>query len=253
MGNVLPLWLVRPALLVLLTVVAVVGCDSGVSSPDYISPGSVEITGPEDGSLVNRQLIDVRGRAEQATLVRIYVDGVFRGSAPTYMAQPPQDLGIFRVEDVDLGLDEVEKTIVAIAGDDEGNTAAYGDTVVVLLDLTPPPADLERIDGAVEVEPGVWEAEGASVDAYARTDTTAIIVRVRWQETDYLPEEYEVFPGNPGEPDSVRVRFELRWPLAAPTRRDTSRLYALQTIDAADNYTQTFFTIRWPFPVGGAE
>jgi hypothetical protein len=254
MAKKLPVWLVRPVLLLLFIVAVVAGCDcDGVSTPDVISPGAVEITGPEDGSLVNLQVIPVRGRAELGTLVRVYVDGAFRGSALTYATEPPQELGNFHVDDVDLGLDEVEKTIVAVAGDEQGNTAAYGDTVRVVLDLTPPPGVLERIEDATEVEPGIWEAATTPVDVYARTDTTAIIVRVRSPLFDYLPDEYEVFPGNPGEPDSMRVRFEIGWPIAAPSLRDTSVQYALQTIDAADNYTQTFFEIRWPFGEGGGE
>jgi hypothetical protein len=247
MGKDLPRRLLRLAAFALLTLTVAVGCDT-VSAPNVVSPASVRITGPEDGSLVNSQFIDVRGQAEIGTLVRVYVDGVFRGSATSYQTQPPQDLAVFRVEDVDLGAEETEKIIVALAADAQGNTADQGDTVVVVLDLTPPPADLERVEGAVEIEPGEWRASGSWVDVYGRTDTTAVIVRVRWQTpdvmVDYTPDDYEVFPGEPGEPDSVRVRFRIGGPFFA-ARPDSSRAYAFQTIDAADNYTQSFFTIRW--------
>lgn len=246
MGKRLPRWFVRLAALALLAVAVVPGCDCDkVSAPYVVSSGRVRITGPEDGSFVNSQMIDVRGEAEVGTLVHVYVDGVFGGSGASFQTEPPQELATFRVENVDLGGDETEKVIFAVAADAQGNTADRGDTVTVVLDLTPPPADLERVDGADEIEPGTWVAPCPWVDVYGRTDTTAIIVRVRWQTVDYLPDDYEVFPGEPGEPDSVRVRFRIAGPFVIPSRADSSRAYAFQTIDAADNYTQSFFTILW--------
>jgi hypothetical protein len=240
----------RLTALALLAAVVAAGCE-GVSAPNVVAPANVRITGPEDGSFVNSEIIDVRGQAELGTLVYVYVDDAFRGSGTAYQTQPPQDLAVFRVEDVDLGSEETEKTIVAVAANPDGSTAAHGDTVSVVLDLTPPPADLVRIDGAAETGPGEWEASGPWVDAYGRTDTTAIIVRVRWQTPDfiidYTPEDTEVVPGEPGEPDSVRAHFRINGP-SLPAGADSTRAYVFQTIDAADNYTQTFFTIRW---VGG--
>ncbi len=246
MGKGLPRSCVRLASLALLAAAVVAGCDcENVSAPYIVSSGRVQITGPEDGSFVNSQVIDVRGQAELGTLVHVYVDGVFGGSGVTFQTEPPQELATFRVEHVDLGPDEIEKTIAAVAADEQGNTADQGDTVAVVLDLTPPPADLERIEGAQEIEPGTWQASGPWVDVWGRTDTTAIIVRVRWQTVDYPPEEYEVFPGEPGEPDSMRVRFRINGPFALSVRPDSSRAYAFQTIDAADNYTQSFFVVQW--------
>jgi hypothetical protein len=247
MGKDLPRRLPRLTGLALLAAAVAVGCES-VSAPNVVAPASVRITGPEDGSFVNSEIIDVRGQAELGTLVYVYVDGAFRGSGTAYQTQPPQDLAVFRVEDVDLGSEETEKTIVAVAADAGGNTAEQGDTVTVVLDLTPPPADIGRIDGAVETGPGEWEASGPWVDVYGRTDTTAIIVRVRWQTPDfiidYTPEDTEVIPGEPGEPDSLRARFSISGPFL-PAGVDSTRAYAFQTIDPADNYSQSFFTVRW--------
>jgi hypothetical protein len=239
----------RTLLAVALTLVCAItlaGCDrNGVSAPYVISPGGVEITGPADGSVLNSQIIDVRGRAVVGTLVRVYVDGAFAGSGVAAITVPPQELGAFTVEDVDLGAQEGEKLIFAVAGDEQGNIADGGDTVMVFLDLTAPPADLEGLEGAHEVEPGVWQASGPWVDVYGRTDTTAIVIRIRWEMLDYLPDDYEILPGGPGEPDTVRARFRINSPVLARAGRDSSRTYAFQTIDEAGNYTQTFFTVRW--------
>ena len=74
MGKGLPRWFACLTALALLAAAVVAGCDSGsVSAPYVVSSGRVQITGPEDGSFVNSQLIDVRGQAKIGTLVYVYV------------------------------------------------------------------------------------------------------------------------------------------------------------------------------------
>jgi len=233
-------------------VALVIGCGtSGVLGPVGVASGRVAITGPEDGELLNSQVINVRGNAIVGTIVNVYVDGTFAGSDVAGVTPPPDTLGRFTVEDVDLGAAEEPKVIAARASDGEGNVSDHGDTVIVVLDTTAPPADVLRLQPA-EWVPGEehWLVTDRSVIFFGRTDTTAIIVRVRAGVVDYLPAQSDTFAAGPGEPDSVRVQMQLIGPPLAAARPDSIMTYTFQTIDRADNYTEGEFVVRWVEEVG---
>jgi hypothetical protein len=224
-------------------VLAAWGCQKSPSTPAGVSSGDVEFMGPVDGEALNAQVIDVRGRAVVGTLVNVYLDGVYCGSAVSYVSQ---DSGRFTVEDVDLGPEEGKKTLVAVASDGSGHEAARGDTIVITLDTTSPPAELESIEGAGwDGTDERWLAPLKQFFAGGRTDTTAGVVRVRHDIACFFPSEADTYAAGPGEPDSVRVTIKVTRPVFGPTQIDSLVVYSFEALDAAENYTQDLFTVHW--------
>jgi hypothetical protein len=224
-------------------VLAAWGCQKSPSKPAGVPSGDVEFMGPVDGEALNAQVIDVRGRAVVGTLVNVYLDGVYCGSAVSYVSQ---DSGRFTVEDVDLGPEEGKKTLVAVASDGSGHEAARGDTIVITLDTTSPPAELESIEGAGwDGTDERWVAPFKQLFATGRTDTTAGVVRVRHELTCFAPSQADTYAAGPGEPDSVRVEIKVTRPTFEPAQVDSLIVYSFEALDAAENYTQEMFTVRW--------
>ena len=224
---------------------AATGCQKDPSRPVYVPTGGVEFTNPVDGEALNARIIDVRGRASAGTLVNVYLDGERVGSAVAYTSE---DFGRFTMEDVDLGAEEGRKTLTAIATDGAGHEAAGGDTIVITLDVTPPPAVLGAIDGAAPDEDGErWLAPFKQFLVHGRTDTTAGVVRVRQQYglSYFTPSSADTYPSSTGGHDSVRVEIEVRRPNFGPTQVESLAVYSFEALDAAENYTQDLFTVRW--------
>lgn len=242
-------WMTPLVLLALLASVALwSGCAKDLMEADTDPPTGSQITNPVDGSALNSPVIDVRGRAEVGATVEILVNGDPKGSD---VANPPAPseggLGRFTVVDVDLG-EEGSKEIRGIVIDLYGNRATSDLEIGVTLDMQAPPVVFETLMDAqwdtVEGEP-MWQTGVPAVTLIGRTDTTAASARVRYGINEFTPESTFVFPGEPGEPDSVRFWVKMTSPPLTPTNPDSLVTYYLEALDEAGNTSSEALQLNW--------
>jgi len=222
------------------------GCEQGTEG-DTTAPTGSQITNPEDGSALNSTVINVRGRAEVGATIDVYVDDEYRSSGVASPAVPADgSYGRFTVEDVVLG-DEGPKTIKAIVTDLYGNVAADPLEVHIVLDRTAPPIAIENVIGAVwsDTLGGVWQTSMPQVEIVGRTDVTATGQRARWGSNEYSPDSTYSFPGQPGEPDSLRFYIPIPVPPLDPNDPELLVTYYVEAYDPAGNTATAPVDIFW--------
>ncbi len=220
--------------------------------PDTTPPTGTTVTNPEAGSAINSAEVNVRGRAEVGATVRVFIDDVDAGSAVASPAVPNDGrLGRFTVEDVALGI-EGPKSLKAVATDLYGNETDEPVEIEILLDMTPPPIAFETINEAEWVEDPPepydgphWLAGVPRIRLVGRTDTLAAGARVRHGVTEYLPDSTDVFPAEPGEPDSMRFWVSLSVPPLTTAAPESLITYMLEAYDAAGNVAGIPVDVLW--------
>ena len=243
----------RKALLVVFGVLAGlglfvwVGCSSvEPMGPDTTPPTGTTVTNPTAGSAVNSAEINVRGRAEVGATVKVFIDDVDAGSAVASPAVPNDGrLGRFTVDNVDLGI-EGPKSLKAVATDLYGNVTDEPVEFDILLDMTPPPIAFETINEAEWVDEDSWWLAGVPrIRLVGRTDTLAAGARVRHGVTEYLPDSTDVFPAEPGEPDSMRFWVTLSVPPLTTAAPESLITYMVEAYDAAGNVAGIPVDVLW--------
>jgi hypothetical protein len=221
------------------------GCEKTAMDPDTDPPTGSTIENPTDGESLSSETINVRGRAEVGATVEILVNDVLQGSAVAAVAEPNDGgLGRFTVEDVSLG-GEGHKVLKAIVTDLYGNTADDPVVIEVDLDITPPPVAFEQVIDAEYDTLDIWATGLPQVSAVGRTDTTASDARVRYGINSFRPVQADTFPGEPGEPDSVRFWVPMTSPPLTGADPETLVQYYLEAIDAAGNVSSEGFRVHW--------
>lgn len=223
------------------------GCDKSGMGPDNTPPTGSQITNPEDGSALNSPVINVRGRAEVGATIDIYVDDEYQSSGVASPAVPSNSTyGRFTVENVALG-EEGPKTLRAVVTDLYGNVAADPIEVHITLDRTAPPLASEGVLGAVwsDTLGGVWQTSMPQVSFVGRTDATAAGQRVRYGSSEFTPDSTYTFPGEPGEPDSVRFYIPITVPPLDPDDPEALVTYYAEAFDAARNVSTLPVDIFW--------
>lgn len=222
------------------------GCAKDLMEADTSPPTGSAITSPANGEALNNPVISVRGRAEVGATVDIFVNDDKKGSDVASPAVPYDGrLGRFTVENVELG-DEGPKTIRGVVTDLYGNRALVDLVADVLLDMTAPPASLETvIDAEWEAADNRWTTGETWITAVARTDTTAGGSRVRYGINEFLPESTYVFPGTPGEHDSMRVWIPMKRPALTVSNPDSLVHYFMEAFDGAGNVSADPFDVYW--------
>lgn len=240
-------WVPPLVLLALLVSLAFTGgCAKNLMEADTTPPVGSRITNPVDGTALNSQVIDVRGRAEVGATVRIFVNGVLEGSAVAYPpAQSEGGLGRFTVENIQLG-DEGPKEILGVVTDLYGNRAEHDLVANVLLDMHAPPVAFETfIDAQLNEQGTAWETGLPAVTLIGRTDTTAAVARVRYGINQFTPDVTSVFPGQPGEPDSMRFWIPMTSPPLTVANPDSTVIYHVEAIDLAGNTSSESVQLSW--------
>ncbi|MFH1502486.1 MAG: hypothetical protein ABIG03_05525 [Candidatus Eisenbacteria bacterium] len=235
-------------LALLSSVVLMGGCAKDLVEADQTPPTGSRITNPADGSALNNQVINVRGRAEVGATVEILVDGVSKG---TDTASPPAPseggLGRFTVESVQLGI-EGPKELRGVVTDLYGNRADNDLIVNIILDMQAPPVAFENlVDAQWDTVEGVpmWQTGVPAVTLIGRTDTTATYARVRYGINEFTPDSTYTFPAGPGEPDSVRFWIPMNAPLLTPANPDSLVTYFVEAVDEAGNTSSEAFQLNW--------
>jgi len=228
------------------------GCAKDLMEADTDPPTGSRITNPPEGAALNSRYIDVRGRAEVGATVQIRVNDEPKGSGAAYPAAPDEGgLGRFTVSDVDLG-EEGPKHITGIVTDLYGNRAEDALEVNMVLDMTPPPVAFETLIDAqwdtVDVE-GVptemWQTGLPAVTLVGRTDTTYAIAQARYGINAFTAERDSTFPGQPGEPDSVRFWIPMTSPPLTTSNPDSMVNYYVEALDEAGNTSSEMFQLNW--------
>jgi hypothetical protein len=222
------------------------GCSKDLVEADTTPPTDSAITSPADGDAVCNPIINVRGRAEVGATIEIYVNDQKRGSAVASPAVPYDgQLGRFTVEDVVLG-EEGPKTLRGVVTDLYGNRAPDDLVSNILLDMTAPPVALEGvIDAEWEPDESRWWTGETRVTVVGRTDTTADASRMRYGINEFLPESTYVFPGAPGDPDSMRFWIPVKRPSLTVQNPDSLVHYYLEALDYAGNVGAEPVDIYW--------
>ncbi len=247
--------MIPAAVLAALGLVFWAGCTKLMEADDQPPSGSV-ITNPVDGSSLNSETINVRGRAEVGATIQIYVNDDDYNNAPagTAVSSPavPNDGlgGRFTVEDVNLG-DEGVKSIRARITDLYNNEVGPGETprVTIILDQTPPSIKLKGVGGAQWVDTdttgfwgdGYWESGLPEVIVSGSTDTSAAGARLRFGIDQY---DANVFPPAPGT-DIVDFTINVLSPPLSGGHADTVMRYFLESFDAARNVADTVLFLHW--------
>ena len=246
-------YMIPAAVLAALGLVFWAGCTKLMEADDQPPSGSV-ITNPVDGSSLNSETINVRGRAEVGATIRIYVNDDDYNNAPagTGISSPavPNDGlgGRFTVEDVSLG-DEGVKSIRARITDLYNNEVGPGDTpaITIILDQTPPSIKLKGVAGAGWIDTtgfwgdGYWESGLPEVIVSGSTDTSAAGARLRFGIDEH---DANVFPPAPGT-DIVDFTISVPSPPLSGGHADTLMKYFLESFDAARNVADTLLFLHW--------
>jgi hypothetical protein len=241
-------WFVVLGVLAGLSLFLWIGCDSvEPMGPDTTPPTGTTITNPPDGTAINSSLINVRGRAEVGATVRVLVDDIDAGSAVASPAVPNDgELGRFTVEGVNLGESDGSKNLKAITTDLYGNVTDEPVEIDILLDMTPPPIAFETINHADWVDSTQYWLSGVPrIRLVGRTDTLAAGARARHGVQEYLPDSSYVFPGEPGEPDSMRFWVTLSTPPLTTAAPESLITYMVEAYDAAGNVNGVPVDVLW--------
>ncbi len=247
-------YVIPAAVLVALGLVFWAGCSKDLLEPDVEAPSGSAITNPVDGSSLNSDTVNVRGRAEVGATIKIYINDDDYNNAPagTGVSSPavPNDGlgGRFTVEDVALGAEGV-KSIRARITDLYGNEVHpdLTPTITIVLDQTPPPISLKGLEGAAWVDTvglwgdGYWESGLPEVIVSGSTDTSAAGARLRFGIDQY---NANMLPPAPG---SIIVDFTIN--VASPPlsggHADTLIRYFLESYDAAGNVADSLLFLHW--------
>jgi hypothetical protein len=226
------------------------GCSKELMSPDEQAPTGSQITNPVDGSSLNRDTINVRGRAEVGATVQILVNDEPRGTAVSSPAVPSDGLGgRFTVEGVELG-EEGQKHIVARVTDLYGNVAtdAHTPSVMIDLDQTAPPVEFEDMTNAEWKDTtgvwgnGYWQSGQPEIVAQGKTDVTAAGARMRDGIDDHIAGPFEEVPG---EPDARRFYVDIPLPRLTGGNTDTLIIYRMEAYDEAGNIGVDLVPVLW--------
>ena len=230
------------------------GCSKDLLEPDVEAPSGSAITNPIDGSSLNSDTLNVRGRAEVGATVRIYVNDDDYSNAPagTAVSSPavPNDGlgGRFTVEEVSLGAEGV-KSIRARITDLYGNEVHPNltPTITIILDQTPPPIRLKGLEGAVWVDTlglwgdGYWESGLPEVIVSGSTDTSAAGARLRFGIDQYNASEFPPAPGS----GIIDFTINVPSPPLSGGHADTLIRYFLESFDAAGNVADSLLFLHW--------
>ncbi|MBN2564399.1 MAG: hypothetical protein JXB46_01670 [Candidatus Eisenbacteria bacterium] len=247
-------FMLSAALLAAFGLVFWTGCSKDLMSPDDQPPTGSQITNPVDGSSLNDQVINVRGRAEVGATIDIYVNDELQGSGVSSPAVPADGLGgRFTAERINLG-EEGEKHIVAVVTDLYGNVATQANTpsVTITLDQTAPPVLFECVTAGGDTlelvpEPGEWgdgyyETGQPEIIVQGKTDVSASGARMRYMDKDFQSGEFEQVPD---EPDGRRFFITIPLPRLTGGSTDTLIIYRLEAYDDAGNVAFEPVPVHW--------
>ncbi len=244
-------WPIALAALALLTLGLGTGCDSGeLVGTDLLPPTGTTVLNPTDGSAVNSDVINIRGRAEVGAEIRVYVNDVLSGTAVAAPAVPYDGRqGRYTVKAVSLGL-EGPKTIRVVATDLYGNVALTPVIVNIQLDMTPPPVAFETINPPDDViynpDELRWETGVPRVRLVGRTDTLAAGARVRYNGINtFQPDSTFTFPAGAGLPDSLRFWVPMTAPSLTSANPDSQITYLVEAYDHAGNTSTVPVELYW--------
>jgi hypothetical protein len=241
-------YMIFAAVLAAFVLVVWAGCSKDLMSPDEEVPENSAITNPVHMSSLNRETINVRGRAEVGATIRIYVndDDYENEPAGTALSSPaiPNDGlgGRYTVEGVSLG-EEGMKSIRARVTDLYGNEVARDDapTVTIILDQTAPPVGFEGIEGAVwDTVEGNWNSGLPSVTVSGSTDTSASGARLRAGLNEYVATEFDELPDG-----VLHFSIDVPSPPLSGGHADTLMNYYIESFDAAGNLADSLLVLRW--------
>ncbi len=241
-------YMIFAAVLAAFVLVVWAGCSKDLMSPDEEVPENSAITNPVHMSSLNRETINVRGRAEVGATIKIYVndDDYENEPAGTALSSPaiPDDGlgGRYTVEGVSLG-EEGMKSIRARVTDLYGNEVARSDapTVTIILDQTAPPVGFEGIEGAVWVDTlSFWESGLTRVTISGSTDTTASGARIRTGLKEYPATAFDTLPDG-----VLNFAIEVPSPPLSGGHADTTINYYLESFDAAGNVADELLVLHW--------
>ena len=234
-------YMIPAAVLAVFGLVFWVGCSQDLMEPDIDPPSGSAITNPVDGSSLNRETINVRGRAE--------VGATIEGTAVSSPAVPNDGLGgRFTVDDVSLG-DEGMKDLRARITDLYGNVATADETprITIILDQTPPPISLTPpVEGAEWVDTlgfwgdGFWKTGLPTVIVSGSTDTSASGARLRFGINEHVANEFVPGPGI-----TLDFTIDVTTPPLSGGHADTLMSYFLEAFDAAGNVGAEPLFIHW--------
>ncbi len=244
-------WPIALTALALLTLGLGTGCESvETMGPDETPPTGTTVSNPEDGSAVNSDVINVRGRAEVGAEVKVYVNDVLSGSAVAAPAIPYDGLqGRYTVEDVDLGV-EGDKAIRVVTTDLYGNVADQPVLLSIELDMTAPPVAFETINPPEDVTYNPfdmrWETGVPAVRLVGRTDTLAAGQHVRYNGINtFEPDSTFAFPAGAGLPDSLRFWIPMTAPALTSANPDSQITYFVESYDHAGNTSSVPVELYW--------
>ena len=243
-------YMIPAAVLAVFGLVFWVGCSKDLMEPDIDPPSGSAITNPVDGSSLNRETINVRGRAEVGATIDIFVNDVLEGTGVSSPAVPNDGLGgRFTVEDVSLG-DEGVKDLRARITDLYGNVATPDETprITIILDQTPPPiSHIPPIEGAEWVDTlgfwgdGFWETGLPTIVVSASTDTSASGARLRFGINEHVANEFVTGPDD----STVYFAIDVTTPPLSGGHADTLMRYSLEAFDTAGNVGAEPLLIHW--------
>ena len=241
-------YMIFAAVLAALALVLWAGCSKDLMSPDEDVPEDSTITNPVHMSSLNRETINVRGRAEVGATIEIYVnDNDYEnepaGTALSSPAIPDDGLGgRYTAEGVSLG-EEGIKSLRARVTDLYGNEVERDDapTITIILDQTPPPIAFEGIEGAVWVDSlESWESGLPSVTVSGSTDTSASGARIRAGLNEYAATGFDTLPGG-----VLNFAIDVPSPPLSGGHADTTIRYHLESFDAAGNLADSLLVVHW--------
>jgi len=244
-------WPIALTALALLTLGLGTGCDSvELVGSDSDPPTGTTVSNPVDGSAVNSDVINIRGRAEVGAEIKVYVNDVLSGTAVAAPAVPYDGgQGRYTVEHVSLGL-EGEKTIRVVTTDLYGNVARNPVILNIDLDMTPPPVVFETINPPEDVTYNPdelrWETGVPRVRLVGRTDTLAAGQRVRYNGINtFEPDSTYAFPAGAGLPDSLRFWVPMTVPPLTTANPDSQITYFVESYDYAGNISSVPVELYW--------
>ena len=244
-------WPIALTALALLTLGLSTGCDTvETMGPDENPPTGTTVSNPENGSAVNSDMINVRGRAEVGAEIKVYINDVLSGTAVAAPAIPYDGgQGRYTVEDVSLGV-EGDKTIRVVATDLYGNVAETPVILSIELDMTAPPVAFERINPPEDVtynpEELRWETGVPRVRLVGLTDTLAAGARIRYNGINtFEPDSTYAFPAGAGLPDSLRFWVPMTVPQLTSANPDSQITYFVEAYDYAGNISSVPVELYW--------
>ncbi len=244
-------WPIALTALALLTLGLAAGCGTvETMGPDTNPPTGTTVSNPENGSAVNSETINVRGRAEVGAELKIYVNDVLSGTAVAAPTTPYDGRqGRYTVEGVSLGV-EGQKTIRVVATDLYGNVAENPVLVSIELDMTAPPVVFETInppeDVTYNIEELRWETGVPRVRLVGRTDTLAAGARVRYNGINtFEPDSTYAFAAGAGLPDSLRFWVPMTVPQLTSANPDSQITYFVEAYDYAGNTSSVPVELYW--------